>query len=453
MSADTPSISLPRPRRSRVPAFLSWILILGVAGFVVFANLRAGEAADTQNLMNDERARMVAKLVVQLKAFEKAETASPVFGQRIQGLIAQMEQEARTPEDRIRIAILSGEALGPDSALTRLSEISAPGNKGEVADDIRSLQTIYEVGPEALAPPATENLIRRHGYLGRLALAQNIPADREPRKTLQSEALWFTVRLSLLGAGLVGLMGLSLILFATACIWFWNGRIRRAYVPETSSNTAFLEAFALYLVLFMVLGLVLRYVGPVGLQWTWIAALILPLVWLWVTLRGTTPEQRFKAFGWTRGRGFFREVGAGIAGYIAGLVVIAVGILVTYLLVRYTGIRASSPIVRELNGGPLQLLGLYALACVFAPVVEESMFRGALFHHLRQRWGWAASSFVVSFIFAILHPQGWVAFPALLSIALVLAALREWRGSLIAPMAAHACSNFIVLTLALALLR
>jgi len=53
----------------------------------------------------------------------------------------------------------------------------------------------------------------------------------------------------------------------------------------------------------------------------------------------------------------------------------------------------------------------------------------------------------------MLHPQGWVAVPALSAIAMVLAALREWRGSLIAPMAAHACNNFLVLTLALLFLR
>jgi membrane protease YdiL (CAAX protease family) len=101
----------------------------------------------------------------------------------------------------------------------------------------------------------------------------------------------------------------------------------------------------------------------------------------------------------------------------------------------------------------LRLMGLYALSCVFAPFMEETMFRGLLFHHLRRRWSWAVSAVLVSAIFALLHPQGWVAVPALGAIAMVLAALREWRGSLVAPMAAHAFSNFLVLTLALLFLR
>jgi membrane protease YdiL (CAAX protease family) len=36
---------------------------------------------------------------------------------------------------------------------------------------------------------------------------------------------------------------------------------------------------------------------------------------------------------------------------------------------------------------------------------------------------------------------------------MVLASLREWRGSIIAPMAAHAFNNFIAITMALVFLR
>jgi membrane protease YdiL (CAAX protease family) len=56
---------------------------------------------------------------------------------------------------------------------------------------------------------------------------------------------------------------------------------------------------------------------------------------------------------------------------------------------------------------------------------------------------------VVAFIFAAIHPQGWTLIPALGSIAIVLAGLREWRGSLWASITAHATNNFLVLSLAL----
>jgi membrane protease YdiL (CAAX protease family) len=50
----------------------------------------------------------------------------------------------------------------------------------------------------------------------------------------------------------------------------------------------------------------------------------------------------------------------------------------------------------------------------------------------------------VAFVFAALHPQGWTAIPVLMSIAVVLGILREWRGSSIASMTAHALNNAAV---------
>ncbi|MDG1899304.1 MAG: CPBP family intramembrane metalloprotease, partial [Phycisphaerales bacterium] len=97
---------------------------------------------------------------------------------------------------------------------------------------------------------------------------------------------------------------------------------------------------------------------------------------------------------------------------------------------------------------------VYFVAAVVAPFLEETVFRGVLYRQLRSatgRWriGWsvALSIFVVSLVFAAIHPQGLVAIPALAAIAVGLGLMREWRGSLIAPMVMHACSNGIVVTL------
>jgi membrane protease YdiL (CAAX protease family) len=50
-------------------------------------------------------------------------------------------------------------------------------------------------------------------------------------------------------------------------------------------------------------------------------------------------------------------------------------------------------------------------------------------------------------LFAAIHPQGWVGIPVLATIALVLATLREWRGSIVAPVVAHACVNGVTVTI------
>jgi membrane protease YdiL (CAAX protease family) len=99
------------------------------------------------------------------------------------------------------------------------------------------------------------------------------------------------------------------------------------------------------------------------------------------------------------------------------------------------------------------------LAAVVAPLVEETMFRGVLYRHLREascRWGtaWSIvfSGTVASFIFAVLHPQGLLAVPVLMALAYGFTIAREWRGTLVPCMVGHGLSNGLVTLLVLAAL-
>src|SRR5262249_21992145 len=98
------------------------------------------------------------------------------------------------------------------------------------------------------------------------------------------------------------------------------------------------------------------------------------------------------------------------------------------------------------------------LAAVAAPIVEETMFRGVLYRHLREAsaaWRRSVSvifsAFVVSFVFAIIHPQGFVAVPLLMALAFGFTLAREWRGSLLAPMVAHGFNNAMILLFLMAI--
>jgi membrane protease YdiL (CAAX protease family) len=434
-----------------VRTVLAWVVILGLVALVAYVNAARARFQDYEQQVVAEQARMFGMLFLQMKTWQTGDEASALVRDRLGQWIREIEKTSRTPEDKVRLSILAAENIGPEAGLTQLSELESH-SAGEVAVDVRATRTIYEDGPDALDASARDRLIRRYGYLGRLALAYGVPADQEPRKTLVAEALRFIVRVSLVLVGFAGLLMISLGFFVAGCVWFFQGKITRAHIPDTSSEQVFLEAFALYLVLFVASGRVFRFFGASSIQWTWVTLLILPVVWKWVASRIPSSELP-GAFGWHRGRGFVREAGAGLSGYFAGMPLIAMGCFITFLLSRYTGVQPGSPILQELAGGPLQIVGLYGVACVFAPLMEETMFRGMLFHHLRQRWRFMLSAPIVSFIFAMLHPQGWVAVPALVAIAVVLAGLREWRGSLIAPMAAHGFNNFLALTVALLLLK
>jgi membrane protease YdiL (CAAX protease family) len=120
----------------------------------------------------------------------------------------------------------------------------------------------------------------------------------------------------------------------------------------------------------------------------------------------------------------------------------------------------SHPIVGyAARSGWWERLQIVLLAAVLAPIVEETMFRGVLYRHLREasaRMRGPASAFlsatVVSFVFAAVHPQGLVAIPALMSLAYVLNLAREWRDTLIPGMVAHAINNAVLITVLLAAL-
>jgi membrane protease YdiL (CAAX protease family) len=114
---------------------------------------------------------------------------------------------------------------------------------------------------------------------------------------------------------------------------------------------------------------------------------------------------------------------------------------------------ASHPIVLYLaRGGWGMRLQIFFLASIVAPLVEETMFRGVLYRHLRELthgWNRVASvlfgAVVSSFIFAIIHPQGVLAVPALMALACGFVLAREWRITLIPGMVAHGLNNGLVL--------
>ena len=169
-------------------------------------------------------------------------------------------------------------------------------------------------------------------------------------------------------------------------------------------------------------------------------------------MRGLSWDQVVRGFGLYRGRGIFREILSGLAGYIAGVPILALAMLVTLLLTRFGGKQPTHPIINEVSTDFWNIVKLYLLASVWAPITEEMLFRGAFFHHLRRRHGWIVSAAIVSFIFAAIHPQGILGIPMLMTIAFILAAIREWRGSIIGSMTAHALNNTMTITVVILLM-
>ena len=361
---------------------------------------------------------------------------------------------ARRPVDRLSLAVVVRELAGPDAAAHQLAADSAEvgtSSNPRLRADAAALARLYH---DDRPPTPAEQADLNHdlGYFGRLAGTQATGADPAARRAVLAAAdrtaVAFFAAAALAAAGFfVGFVGLVIV-----GALFGVGTLRPAYLPlpPPVARPVWLETFTVWLVAFVTLGSVVARL-PVQLPTVAAelaaAALTAVVAFGWPAWRGGLSLGDVAwALGWHRGRGVAVEVLWGAAGYVLGLPVVAAGFALTGVLVKLSRGHPSHPLQREMVEGltAAHVAGLLLAASVLAPLLEETVFRGALYAHLRRRHAaWVAAP-AVAVLFAAVHPQGWTFIPVLAAIALVLAGLREWRGSLIAPVTAHAINNGVL---------
>lgn len=441
-----PEQSLHRKPPVRWTIILSWIVILVIAG-LAFASTLMPELRGKKRIA-EKRADMNFQITARYLVGLKHSLGSLGGAQTIQQASAQIRELAKKPEDKPYAAIALGELEGSDAALKILHEIPAtqpqPASQQQEASITPILRQLYQQGVDSLSPLERE-ILRSHGWLGQLALSHGLPDIDPTRAEVISRAR--STAIGLLGwAGTMGLLLIAgVLLLIVLLILFATGILRLKGLPVHLPDAPFVEAFSLYLLLFALAQIALGLLKVDTMMWSLPLIILLIPIFLYVRMRGLTWSEVRAGFGLTSGNGVLTEIGMGFVSYVAGLPLIAAGIIIAVMLTQAVGATPSHPIVNE--AGKVPILLLYLLASVWAPVFEEIMFRGALFQHVRSRMRWIFAAPIVSVIFAIIHPQGWTLLPALGMIAMVLAFVREWRGSIIAPIIVHGLSNGAVVTL------
>ena len=104
-------------------------------------------------------------------------------------------------------------------------------------------------------------------------------------------------------------------------------------------------------------------------------------------------------------------------------------------------------------GTPGEVLADAIDSCVFAPVLEEPLFRGVLYATLRLRLRTAPATLVSAAIFALAHGYGVVGFVSVFASGVLWALAYERTRSLLPGMLAHAASNVQATAIVLATLR
>jgi len=227
-----------------------------------------------------------------------------------------------------------------------------------------------------------------------------------------------------ISCGVVALL-LAICLSRRGRAWL---RIRPRLSRPSAHGDTYLEAFTLRI------GAASLGVAAFQFAWDWTPLVNLGmfgslLAALYAFVRCRSIRVPLAEWGWRRGRVTCREVSLGV---FVGLFVAPISYLPGALLLSV-----------DIDLFLFSMSSLDVLrALIWAPIVEETLYRGMLYRYLRDRWRWPVAVLISAAVFGALHFPFSRWFHAF-GVGIVCALLREWRGSLLAPIAAHATWNLL----------
>jgi membrane protease YdiL (CAAX protease family) len=462
-------------------AFFAWILLLvAVTAVVVGQQVRPHEPlvgrsehkdgpAD-QKTKSESLQERTAQELLDRYLVGAAEYLGP-------GVLEKMTASSGTSaRQRVSFLVLAGES-GSSKQVKQLYGKVAPELENEEDPEWAELASVIDRLYEDyegrrfehpwLGDALREKLVQRLGWSGKLALApEGGPSPAEREELLASAQRAFIVCTSVfLAVVFFFMIGLFGWFFLPVLIAF--GKSRFGLPADVPHHGVYVETFTLWVILYGSLSLALILVAPPEIRLLMSAlSMLLSLVALaWPVIRGVPWRQVREDIGWTWGRRPFLEPLVGIVTYSMTLYFVVIGALLVMLIIHLQrGMSAGgsvgspddfrpNPIVEYMTQMNFWTwVQVFFAASVVAPIVEETMFRGVLYRHLRatgRRLGTplsvVLSALVVSFLFAIIHPQTLFAVPILMALAFGFALAREWRGSLIGPILAHGVHNGLII--------
>ncbi len=363
-------------------------------------------------------------------------------------LLKDIQTLAHTDEDTLRLLILKGwmRETWPSE-----DEFSAIAKNDGLRVDVAALGQL-KTSQGMLTEDAWKKLHQRHGWIAELARAQASGKEDARRQVIMQQSL--RTMAVMVGVTLLGLLASvgGIVLMVIGIKQWRSGQLRLTLQARSRlEGGVLIEGFAIFLGLYLLIPTLLHLLEIRLPRWSLMGPALLALLigLVWPLLRGMKRPEWRKTVGLHGGAGVWREMGAGVLGWLAALPLLALGIIAASWIAKLTGDFPSHPIVDEFSGDIWTKLGAVMLAVVWAPVAEELMFRGLLFPGLVAWLRWLLGVVMTAFIFAVIHPQGWAGVPAIMALATAFSILRMWRQSLIAPMTAHALNNGIICTMML----
>ncbi len=479
MSTATTDLS-PLSLAPRGHPFLAWLVIAATVVFILWEH--ATEPETQKEGLDLLTMQLQARAAVGLA--DLFHSNAPLLYQQLQSL------DRGTYRQRLCFIVLAGELKGKQEARTQLEKLDEASEEHGMTPDAEDtkiealLRRLYAEQPEgqpeepSLSEKEQERLRQDLGWFGDLALAPPWGENAAARQQVLAPArLAALVNLAAaLFMGLLIVVG-AVLLVLLLLLWLL-GVIHAQFRSGAGHAGIYAETFALYLLLFLGIGhgggyLLRRLPGETLKQWglffSGAAALLSLAALAWPVIRGIPWQRVRQDVGLYLGRRPVLEPVLGLGCYATAWPLLLIGLLLSFGIKMVRQRMMGPPDPFGPTGDPahpmmqivtshswLLWLQAFVVAGVVAPIVEETMFRGVLFRHLREataRFGrvvsFLASALAVSFVFAVIHPQGIQGVPVLMALAFSFALAREWRSTLLPSMIAHGLNNTAITLLLL----
>lgn len=446
-------------------AKLCWVLMVVLLGVVIVFQQTGGSAAAQPKPVaaaieppEPDQSLIMAKIAVKFADAAPSEANNQIF-------LSQIDQTAHTDAERLRAVMIAAHLSGAEVGRERLSKLSSSmPEDSPLREDLATLERLYAEPHVPLTDAEAQRLKDHHGYFGQLAAVFGKEKADPAREALVGGGMLLIGAFAGIGLVVASAMLIGLGLFVTAIVLLALGKLRPRFQPPARGGSVPLELVCVFIGGFACLKLVAlaahALLGPdaagtaamIG-QWSLLLVVFYPL------LRGVRWSQTRDMLGlYARGRGgVLGEVWCGFLGYLAGLPVFLAGALVSVGLFFITewfkqaaggspSAPPENPIIEYFASGNLIfIILLAALATIWAPLVEEIVFRGAL---LRQFSPWihpVLAAVPTALVFGFMHNYPVMLLGPVIALGFVFGCIRWWRGSLIACITAHFIHNaFIV---------
>ena len=499
-------------------AYVAWVM-LRVAGVLPLTPAASGPASAASKAAAEaaalESSMAVESVLLELQSRFSVGAAEYGFIPRGTQTASQFIEPLRagTVRNRLRVVILAMELGDESSAREELSilhqeledAVTNAGYQPRPSDLslLALLDRIYDDSAGRVPGDVINQLTRSErtqlteelGWFGQVALGvpDGSATDRDEAIEPAVQTIFFII---LIGAAVFVAFVTGFILDIIFIVRLATGTVQSGIQQDRRRiHGVYAETFAIWLILFELTTHVLpNQLLPSNASMPMqfgavIAGFFLSLIALvWPRLRGVKTAAHDIGFHGGKQNAFVELVWGPLC-YAMTLPVLAVGLVGTLILLQASGFipaggggggaggavngfAGSGAVPFQPMTGPAHpivgtfaskditaLLSVILLGSVAAPIVEEIVFRGVLYRHLREatrRFAWLISAIIsgglTALVFAAVHPQGIIGIPVLMSLAIGFGAAREIRGSLIAPIVMHAISNsltFSILVLAL----